>query len=243
MPDTRWETDYELSLRLHLSSALACYVTGNHDLLKTFLTDIMENANSFDDKLKGLFVLVQSITSLGKLADAINRVFVILEQLGEKIPTEVTPANVQEVLLSTKKTLAEYSKEDIMNSPRLTNERKRWALKFMAFIMPYIYMVKPIHFPVICCRMINIFLEHGVCSEAAFGFSGYSLCLIFFLREIALGYKWCKLSLALLQSLNLSLCPKMKILRCVRRAVNVYCNRFWIGSFTSIVRLFDLAFT
>lgn len=107
-----------------------------------------------------------------------------------------------------------YSKDDIVGLPRLKDEKKQWAVKLMVSLVPYAFMVSPLHLPVLASRIINILLKNGSCKEAAFGLSTYSICAIALLHDIETGYSYGKISVALLESFNTtdSLLPNLRIL-------------------------------
>ena len=160
-----------------------------------------------------MFVLVQSLTSSGKINDSLGKVFGILEELGETFPEEVTPAEIKNALLATRAELQGYTKEVLICAPHLNNRRLHWAMKLMAYAMPYVYMIKPRLMSLIACRMINISTKSGWCSEAAFALHSYGFCLVATLGDIEGGYQICKIAAAFYESCSAkNLLPKLKIL-------------------------------
>ncbi|KAL7539509.1 hypothetical protein ACHAXR_009352 [Thalassiosira sp. AJA248-18] len=215
LPETRWDTQYELSLRLYDSSCLACYINARYDKMTQFLQEILENAESFDDKLNGFFVLVQSLASSGKIKESIEKVFYIVDELGESFPdeSEVTPAAIQDALMSTKNELEGYSKEDLICAPRLKDKRLHWVVKLLAYVTPYLYIAKPTHLSLVASRIVNISSKHGFCSESAFGICSYSYLLITILSDIDKGYRWGKICLAMIEKLGAKrIVPKLRVL-------------------------------
>ena len=207
-------------MSLYESSCLACHINSVPMKMTMYLEEILENAICYDDKLKGLFVLVQSLTASGYIKEAIDKIQIILEELGEPcLGFEVSPTTVGDTLMATKKSLACRSCEELISTTRLSDKRLHWAVKLMAFAMPYLFMLKPNHLPIIACRIINILTEHGVCNESVFGLSSYSYCQISFLGDVNEGYRQGKFALSLLESLGSRIdgqkslfVPKLKIL-------------------------------
>jgi len=214
LPETKWDTNYELSLRVYEDACLACYINARPDKMIEFLQEILQNARSFDDKLKGLFVLVQKLTSLGKLKESMNKVFFILDELGESFPeSEVTEAVIHDTMMLTKSSLDGVSKEDLIAAPRLNNKRMHWAVKLMAYIVPYVFMLKSSYLSLLACRIVNISTKYGMVSESAFGYLVYGYCHITILHDIEEGYRWGKNALLLLESFDArNLLPKFKVL-------------------------------
>ena len=83
LPEDKWHTDYTLSLNLYDSACLSAFACGHTEVMTTFLNEILDNAQTLEDKMKGLYVQVQSHAKSGKLKEAIERTFSILEDLGK----------------------------------------------------------------------------------------------------------------------------------------------------------------
>ena len=105
----------------------------------------------------------------------------------------------------------------------------------MAYISPYMFMLKPKFIPLIACRIVDISIKHGVCSETAFGLASYSYCHVTVLRgEVDTAYQWCKMALSLHEGLSSRigcphhskiLIPKLKIL-CYHS--ELFCVKFHV---------------
>ena len=61
---------------------------------------------------------------------------------------------------------------------------------------------KPQMLPLIACRMVQRSSEYGYCSESAFGIWGYGRAQISVFEDVDEGYRWGKISLSLLESLE-----------------------------------------
>lgn len=203
LPQAKWESPtYKLTLALHEAGALACFVNVDSTQLQIYLEEIFDNAARFEDKIKAYEIMAQNLASLNRVKEAMAAVLYVLNELGEDVPEEVSPEDVQTTMMSTQQLLDGYSKEDIVGIPRLKDEKKQWAVKLMAFLMPYAFMVSPRHLPILANRIINILLKHGACQDSAFGVSAYSLCVISILHDIEAGYSYGKIAIALLESFN-----------------------------------------
>ena len=84
LPEDRWRTEYTLSLHLFESACLSAFACGLTEVMTAFLNEILDNARTLEDKMKGLYVLVQSHAKSGQLKEAIERTFSVLEDLGKK---------------------------------------------------------------------------------------------------------------------------------------------------------------
>ncbi len=203
LPEAKWESStYELSLGLHEAGALACFVNIDNQNLQLSLGQIFENAVRFEDKIKAYHILIQNLVSLNRLSEAMATVFFVLNELGEDLPEEISPEDVQTAMLSSQQLLDGCSKEDIVSAPRLKDEKKQWVVKLMDLIIPTVFMVSPRLLPILANRMIKILMKDGACKECASGLSSYGLCLITVRHDINAGYSCTKLAIALLESFN-----------------------------------------
>eukprot|EP00970_Alexandrium_tamarense_P019478 scaffold14104_cov200-Alexandrium_tamarense.AAC.3 len=204
-----WEREYDLHLRLYESACLASYVMAQPEKTSEFLKEINDNAKCLEDKLSSCVVEVKSLASLGKVEESVERTFTLLSELGEIFPSDVTPAMICEELKSTKTILNGYSKEDILDAPKLTDKRKAMAMKLLSVVSTFLFTTKPLYSPLISCRIVNIsvtygeyhhvasclltvissnstalsYIRIGFCSESALGLCGYAYSLVSVLQE------------------------------------------------------------
>lgn len=203
LPEAKWgPSTYELALGLHEAGALACFVNVDTKNLQLSLGEIFENAARFEDKIKAYYILAQNLASLNRANESMATVRFVLNELGEDIPEEVSPDDVEAAMMSTQQLLDGYSKEDIVGVPRLKDEKKQWAVKLMEFSLACAFMLSPRLLPILANRIINILVKDGACKESAFGFSAHSLCLIIIRRDIEAGYSCSKMAIALLESFD-----------------------------------------
>ncbi len=203
LPEAKWESsNHDLSLGLYEAGSLACFVNVDSRNLKLCLGEIFENAVRFEDKIKAYYILAQNLSSLNRQSEAMDTVLFVLNELGEDIPEEISPKDVQTAMLSSQQLLDGCLKEDIVGAPRLKDEKREWAVKLMEFLLPCVFMVSPRHMPILANRMIKILFKDGACKECASGLSSYSLCLITIRRDIDAGYSCSKLAIALLESFD-----------------------------------------
>lgn len=212
LPEDKWRTDYSLSLSLYESACLSAFACGHTESMTTFLNEILDNARTLEDKMNGLYVLVQSHAKSGKFKETIEMTFSILEDLGETFPRAPTPAVVRNALLLGKELLSNYSTSDVVNAPSIKDFRKLWAVKFLSYIQTWVFMIHPALMPLTACRIVEIMVNHGVICECALGLSCVSYCQIAFLGDIAEGYRLSKLAVSLLENLpnGERLLPKLK---------------------------------
>jgi predicted ATPase len=157
--------------------------------------------------------MVKTLISSGDYEQALQTSFYALSELGETFPFEATTEIIQVDLSSTKALLNNLTKESILSSPKLIDEKKLWAMKFMNNIFSPLIVTNYRLLPLISCRMVQLSSQYGYCSESAFGFLGYGMAQISVLQDIDEGYRWGKIALSLLESFGGKVfLPKMRCL-------------------------------
>ncbi len=212
--ESKWNSSsYDLSRSLHEAACLTCYVNALPTKANGYIAELLENALCLEHKLKAYYVMVKILTSSGELKQALKKTFDVLIELGETFPTEVTPEIIQEELSNTKSLLNNLTQESILSSPKLMDEKKLWAIKFMNNLSGPLAVTNYQMGPLIACRMVQISSQYGYCSESAFGFLGYGQAQISVFEDVDEGYRWGKIALSLLESLGgKSYLPKMRCL-------------------------------
>ena len=212
--ESRWNSsNYDLSRSLHEAACLACYVNALPVKANEYISELLDSAQCLEHKLKAYYVMVKILISSGDLKQALKKGFDVLGELGETFPAEITTEMIQEELSRTKTLLNDLTKDNILSSAKLVDEKKLWAMKFMNSLSGPVSVTKYQMLPLIACRMVLLSSQYGYCSESAFGFLGYGQAQISVFEDVDEGYRWGKIALSLLESLGgKSYLPKM---RCV----------------------------
>jgi len=231
--DEAWGSNFRLSLRLHEAACLACYLNVMPRQVMTFVGKIMENTDSFVDRIKAFYVLTKTLASLGKIKEAVEKIFHILEQLGEEIPNDITPDGIMFVMESTKQLLSRFSREKLLNAPKMTDYKKLWTLRFYDLSAPYLFLVNPTYVPLVECRMAQLSVRYGLCKESAFGLFGYAQCLIQIYQDLDGAHRWTKMARLVLERFNATnMFPKLTCLQ--YSFVNV-----WVEPFQATIETMD----
>lgn len=180
LPESAWETQHSLCLALHENAALSSYALGFMDKMKTYLEEVFKHADSLEDKLFGYYMLIRSLASAGSMVEAADKLFSILNQLGQDFPDteDMTPALIQKELIATKKVVEGLTQESILAPRRLSQAREIWAVKFLSLFIHYLYMTRPKYLPLAASRVIEISVASGYTSASALGFLGFGQSLI-----------------------------------------------------------------
>ncbi|KAL7492633.1 hypothetical protein ACHAWT_002842, partial [Skeletonema menzelii] len=211
---------YDLSLQLYESAALVSYLNTGIGLMQKYLKILFENVRCFEDRLHGYLIMIQSLLSNGKHSEAIENILFILQELGEHISTDVASKEVYVELMSTKALLDAITPADVIHGKRLTDKSLRWRLRFLQLLSTPLYLLQPHLIGVTACRIVKLSLEHGFCSESAFGLQIYGQCISNIQKDADECIKWCQAALCLTESLGAKqMIPRIK--------TNIFLFAYW----------------
>lgn len=174
-----WDNDkYSLTMRLYDMASEALYVTGDYSKLSELMIQPLTKARSFEDKLNIQNNLVRALSASYKFEEGIANCVSILDQLGEKIPTdnitEVFPNEAAEV----KKLLHGKSHKDLLSLPVMCNASKLATMQFLNHIFIMTSIAQPALYPIITFRMVKMSILHGICNNSPFAFASYGAWLV-----------------------------------------------------------------
>ena len=164
-----WETQYSLSLDLfEMSASLSC-MHGDISAMSTCLDEILSHAKTFDDSLTASSLLVKLLASSSKFEEARSNCLMILSNLGEVFPTEVSLPRVLNQISAIQTALTNITVDQIKLLPPMTDKRKLTALKFMNMLSSLSFMSKPMLLPFVSSRMVSSMLLYGFCDDGIVG--------------------------------------------------------------------------
>jgi len=212
MGENSWEVAYKPCLRLHEAACLASYLNASPAGVSKYSGLIMEHARVLEDKIKASCVVIQTSASNGDTEGAINSGLDLLRQLGEVFPWNISRDDVLLAFRSEKEHIVcNETKSRILNSTMQIDVKKKWSLKLMDLIAPYLFVLRPNLLSLIAKRMVDISFQHGFVPESATGFFLHSYTLINIFDNIEEGYRWEKLALVILDRFDAhSRYPKVK---------------------------------
>lgn len=205
-----WTESYDDCLRLNDAACLASYLNGSPVGVSDSYNEIKCNAIGFEDKMKSRCVLIQTCASTGDVQGAIDFGLDLLDGLDEYFPFEVTQENIHSAVESTKALISDDPGSQILNAPKLSDQKKLWSVRLMSLLAPFMYIVSPSTLSLIGTRMIQISFQHGITQESAVGLVSYGFTYISALNDIETGYRWAKLALLIIDRFKAqSLYPKI----------------------------------
>lgn len=172
-----WENEYELTLKLFESSALASYSEGNHEHVVIQADHVLSNAKSFEDKFNSYCVFI-NVIAIGSMARAAEKIYELLRNLGENIdPNVLSPQIVINECIRTHTMISGTQKDKLFQLVQMTDPTKLMTMKLMAMLTTYCLRQESAMSGYLACRMILISLQYGRCEDTVFALSVFSVLL------------------------------------------------------------------
>lgn len=177
LSDSRWSSDYELTLSLALGAAEAAWLTGDFSLAEQRLDDVYQHARSPLDRVPAWRVDISSRVARRALLDALKVVREALSELGVTLPEAPGDAEVgaavgraMEALgsdgVGRLETLAEVRDPIVVARMQLLTDASSSA-----------YYAMPALLPVIACELVVSSVERGPSAATPFGLAIYGIVL------------------------------------------------------------------
>jgi len=181
-----WETDYLLSLDIFEMSASISCINGDISNMSMCLDEILSHARTFNDSLKASSLLVKLLASMSKFDEARSNCLVILSNLGEVFPSNVSLPVVLQELSATQSKLRNITLDQIKSLPAMVNVDKLNVMKFLNMLCMYSIISKPLLLPLLSCRMVELSMEYGFCADSIVGLTTAGYSIFMFTEDIQL---------------------------------------------------------
>ena len=195
-----WEEHYDLSLEL-FNLAMKCALSNaEHEKFKALAGQVMQNAKCFEDKCQAISASITLFGLTGNVAEAVELINSTLTNLGEGLPTIITPNDFKHHLESTKELLASLSDDALLSYPVMTNPSKILVLELLAKqhqLLPFVEDRDAVL--TIPLKLIQISLMNGMSPMSPVGYALYGNYLALVRNEFEEGYRYVKLALSLMK--------------------------------------------
>ena len=175
-------------------------MNADHENFKRLAGQVMENAKCFEDKCQAISASITLFGWSGNAPDAIELINSTLANLGEGLPTIITPNDVKHHLDSTKALLASLSDDALLNYPVMGNPSKILAVELLAKNYTFLpFLDDRDAMLTILLKVIQISLMHGMSPMSPIAFAQYGNYLALVRDEFQEGYHYAKLALSLMK--------------------------------------------
>ncbi|WP_322111892.1 ATP-binding protein [Aerosakkonema funiforme] len=184
-----WESQYDLTLTLHLEAAEAEYLNTKFERSQQLSDVILKQAKTLLEKVKVYELKIQVEFSKNRINSVIDIGIEVLEMLGVSLEQEPP----QELMI-----------EDLADLPPMTAPDKLAAMRILMSIVVAAYLGNPDLLPRILFTMITLSSAYGNSAESGFAYVWYGVLLCGAMGDIESGYRFGKLAFPLLEKFEVN---------------------------------------
>ncbi|MBE9185980.1 AAA family ATPase [Microcoleus sp. LEGE 07076] len=191
--ESSWQTDYDLTLNLHVEAAEAEYLNTNFGRSQELADRVLQQAFTVLDKIKVYELQIQSYLSQNQMVEAIDTGLKALEILGFTL-SQIPPEGLTAIKLP--------QLEQLENVPIMTDAYQLAAMRILSAVVSPVFVAKPELLPQVIFTMVDFSIKRGHSAIGAIAYIWYGLLLAGALGEIDAGYHSGQLALKLLEQFN-----------------------------------------
>ncbi|NCS01078.1 MAG: AAA family ATPase [Microcystis aeruginosa G13-11] len=204
-----WKTHYKLTLEIHLGLIEALYLNNKFEQVEYFYKIVLENAKNSIDKVPAYQDMISSYFAKFKQEKVIDISLNFLAELGIDISqkTEEIERKIKQEKEKIQIFLEEKNIEGLLNLSPMNDPYKLAVILILQQISGITIQTNFLLCILITLIQVNLCIQYGNPSQSPgiYGFYGIMLCGT--LNDIDSGYEFGKLSLRLLEQLNI---PKLE---------------------------------
>jgi predicted ATPase/signal transduction histidine kinase/DNA-binding NarL/FixJ family response regulator len=197
LPPDKWETEYDLAIRLYKEAVDAEYLSGNLQRAELLAGELISRARDLPTQIGAMESKIFFFTSHSRNAEAIQTGREALARLDFTMPVE--PEEIQSKRRQLEKTLLEKlpAPETFMDRPALQDDRLKAIMRILEHLILPAHLLDFDLLRIIVMEMVNITLLHGNSPQAANAFEWQAMLLCGIHEDIDTGYRLGVLSMAL----------------------------------------------
>lgn len=193
--DEGWSKNRALAFDLHVEAAEAAYLAADFEQMERLAGAALAHAADRIEHVRVHLVRLQCHSHRGEHARAVDLGLEVLAKLGQHLPAQPKQPHVLAAVAKTKVLLGLRKPEDLESLPELKDPLLLATLRLMMKLSTAAFMSRPLLFPLIVLRTLQLSIRHGATGASAFGYVGYGLMLSVHLGNPEEGYRYGRLAL------------------------------------------------
>ncbi len=189
-----WVSQYELTFSLWLERAECEFLTGNFDNAEQLIGELLQRTASKVDQAAAYNLRILLHAAKSETAQAVDSALTCLRLFGIDLPAHPTWEQVQAEYETVWGTLDGRSIESLIDSPLMTNPELQAAMQLLSVLTPSANYTDFHLFCLHLCRMVNMSVQHGMCSASAHGCGWLGMILGWVFHRYSESYRFAKLA-------------------------------------------------
>ncbi len=230
LPENHWASHYYFSIRLFLSMSNAAFACGYGNLADEALDAILREGKCLEDKLVSIWNLHPCIVYIvvislnyshhsllqdayyfmnnllfhrGQTKAAFTKCTEVLGELGESIPTEVDPKELDNMLKKVMTFLTNFSDDDLFCYRECDNRHHFYIMQFYQQLVWLAFFGQSTSMQsYLSCRSVEIAIRVGFCKYTAVAMSSVAALLCGVSKDIPNGYRLGRVAISMLTRFN-----------------------------------------
>ncbi len=182
-----WQECYDLTVTLYLELAETEYFNTNYERCEALGQVILSQVNNLLVRIRIYELKIQIATAKNQLQEAVDIGLNVLKSLDIPLVDALPTGAIV---------------KDLHNLPKMTDPVKLAALRILIIIAPAAYNATPELVPLLTLTMVNICIQGGNSSLAAYAYAFYGVFLCSQMEQIETGYEFGQQALQVLEQFD-----------------------------------------
>ncbi|CAB9514432.1 Transcriptional regulator [Seminavis robusta] len=201
LPESKWTSDFELTLQLHSLAGDMYSTLGESDSMKRQCNEVISRSDvSIYDKVLPYQCVMVNLFNQGKVEEALNMCLDVLRELGVTFPTNKLQIGVKiQMGMNKAASDADSACEQLRNLPLLQDPKHKATMRFLTRLGTFGYLAKSPLLPLANLKLAKYSLKHGLGNDTPKNTACIGMMVGSFLDKIQEGSKYGMACLELLE--------------------------------------------
>jgi predicted ATPase/signal transduction histidine kinase/tRNA A-37 threonylcarbamoyl transferase component Bud32 len=197
-----WQLDYDLSFSLYKNGAEIEYLNGNFKESEKLIYYTLSKAKTFLEQAELYNLLMMQSAMKAEHLEAIQFGRQGLKLLGIDLPEENFKEALDQQVTQIKQQLGQRKISSLIDSPEMTSEQHKMALKILNYLVPPTFQTCQPLFFVVTGIAVNLSLQSGCRAESAYMYACYGILHCGIWSNYQSAYEFCDLGIKLAERFN-----------------------------------------
>jgi diguanylate cyclase (GGDEF)-like protein len=203
LPNDPWKVTPVLMQELTAETQQCAYLTGRTEEAESGIEVLLEHAHSDLERSDILAIRTRQYATLGRMEESILSAIQGLALLGVEFNEKPTAKDIAVERRRVEENLGKRRIADLVDAPSVEAPATLAAMRLFMEIFPAAFLSGSGNlFPYLVLKAVNLSLRHGNCPESAFAYAAYGMLLCGELDDLAVGYQYGKVGLAINERLD-----------------------------------------
>jgi PAS domain S-box-containing protein len=204
LPENAWTNHYAFTLELHHHRLDVAYLNTQFEDLAAWGEIVLQQATSLLDRIKVYETRIMALRSQGRFLEVVDTGLEVLGLLGIEFPAQPTPDDVNAAFDRSRQAWQGRVLLSLLDLPAMIDPQLLAAMQIMSKIVPSAHIAAPLLLPLLSFKQVELSIQFGNSPISIFSYADYGLILCGIIGDVATGYQFGQLALALLEKLQIT---------------------------------------